>query len=159
MIKKLLLLLIVAGAAYFAYDHFELGSGAQNSVENEKVKISNYVARASVAKNSAAFMTIDNKTDQDDKLISAAADISERVELHNHLMEEGVMKMRKVDHIPVPANAQAILKPGSFHVMFMGLKDELKEDTQFKLSLTFEKAGVIEFDIPVGHVAAAHKSH
>lgn len=100
---------------------------------------------------SASYMTIANSGSEPDALIAAttATDLVEAVELHTMIEEGGVMKMRPVEKIEVPANGEVMLKPGSFHVMFIGVKQELKPGDVVKLSLTFEKAGQVEVDAVV----------
>lgn len=99
-------------------------------------------ASAGMAKAGAAFMTITNASGMDDTLIAAKSDVATRVELHTHLMEGGVMKMRKVEGgIPVKNGEAQYLKPGSYHVMFMGLKAPLQENSTFPVTLVFEHAG------------------
>ncbi|MCW8952127.1 MAG: copper chaperone PCu(A)C, partial [Rhodospirillales bacterium] len=61
-------------------------------------------ASAGMARAGAAFMVLMNKSGAADQLVDAKADISAKVELHTHIMEEGVMKMRQVPAIDVPAN-------------------------------------------------------
>lgn len=106
-------------------------------------------ARVTITKTGAAFMTIKNKTDKADALVKAETDLAERTELHTHLHENGVMKMRKVEKIDVPGNGEAVLKPGSYHVMFFGLKKKLEEGKKVPLTLYFEKAGKMKVEIPV----------
>ncbi len=105
-------------------------------------------ASAGKARAGAAFMTINNKGAAD-KLIAAKSDISQRVELHTHLRENGMMKMRQVPFVGVPAGGAAMLKPGGYHVMFMGLKAPLKKGGSFPLTLVFEKAGEIAITVPI----------
>ncbi|CCQ75741.1 copper chaperone PCu(A)C [Magnetospira sp. QH-2] len=105
-------------------------------------------ASAGMARAGAAFMQIENKG-AEDKLVSASADVSKVVELHTHLMSDGVMRMRQVPNVPVPAGGKAELKPGSYHVMFMGLKEPLKEGQKFPVTLTFEKAGSTTVQVTV----------
>ncbi len=114
------------------------------------LKIDQSWARASAgpARNSAAFMMIHNGGDAD-RLVSAAGDVADRVELHTHLMEGNVMKMRQVEAIEVPAKGMAALQPGGFHVMLIGLHEALKEGDSFPLTLTFEKAGAVTIEVPV----------
>lgn len=106
--------------------------------------VSNPWARASagMAKAGASFMQIMNMTGKDDTLIAAKSDVAKRIELHTHLMEGGVMKMREVKGgIPLKSGATQELKPGSYHVMMMGLAAPLKEGTTFPVTLTFAHAG------------------
>lgn len=123
------------------------------------IMIDGPVARASAgnAKNSAAFMTLMN-TGADDRLVAARSGIAARTELHTHTVDsEGVARMRAVEDIPLPANETVTLKPGGLHVMFMNLNAPLKKGDSFELTLTFEKAGEVTIEVPVGDVAAMGK--
>lgn len=124
------------------------------------LKVDHPWARASAtkqAKAGGAFMTIHNMGDADDKLVAASSDVAKRVEIHTHTMDaNGVMKMGEVDFVPVPAEGMVQLKPGSYHVMFMGLKEPFVEGETFDLKLNFEKAGETTVSVKikgVGHGA------
>jgi len=107
-------------------------------------------ASAGMARAGAAFMFINNETGMDDTLIAAKADVSSKVELHTHLMEGGVMKMRQVEGgIPVKSGTTQKLQPGSYHVMLMGLKAPLKEGSTFPVTLVFEHAGEQKIEVKV----------
>ena len=90
--------------------------------------------------NSAMYMTIHNHSDQPDRLIKAESDAAEVVELHNVAEKDGVMAMFPVEAIDVPAQGQAELKPGSFHVMLIGLTRDLNVGDTVTVTLTFEQA-------------------
>lgn len=93
-------------------------------------------------RNSAAFMTFDN-AGAADKLVSVSGDVAKEIQIHSMITEAGVMKMREVTSVDVPANGKAELKPGGFHIMLIGLKEGLKDGEKFPLKLKFEKAGEV----------------
>jgi len=95
------------------------------------------------------FLTLTNQGDAADRLLSASAEVSERVELHSMKMEGTVMRMRQVDAIDVPAGQRVELKPGGLHIMFIGLKAPLKEGERFPMTLRFEKAGEVKVDVAI----------
>jgi copper(I)-binding protein len=101
--------------------------------------------------NTGGYLIIANSGAEADALVgvSAAGDLADAVELHTVIEEGGMMKMRPVEQIDVPANGEAVLKPGSFHIMFIGVKKELKAGDSVKLSLTFARAGTVEVDAVV----------
>ncbi|MEE2956063.1 MAG: copper chaperone PCu(A)C [Pseudomonadota bacterium] len=111
-------------------------------------------ARASIGKTGAAFLTILNKGKSEDKLIKVISKIANRAELHTHIQDGDIMRMRHVKHVPIPPNGLTILKPGGFHIMFMGLKQKLTKSDQFLLTLVFEKAGKIHTQVAVKHMGA-----
>jgi copper(I)-binding protein len=89
----------------------------------------------------AAYMTIHNSTDTDDALVGATSPAAEFVELHLSAMDdEGMMSMNQVGEIPVPAHAEAVLKPGSYHLMLIELVDPLTEGAEVELNLEFAVA-------------------
>jgi copper(I)-binding protein len=124
------------------------------AAQEKKVMVQNPWARASVGRNGAAFMTVANTGTSDDRLVAAKGNVARRVELHTHLMEGNVMKMRQVDAIPVPAGRSVTLKPGGLHVMMIGLEKKLVEGESFPLTLVFEKAGEITVTVPIGKIGA-----
>lgn len=108
------------------------------------------------------YLSLDNKG-RDDKLISARAAVSASVELHSMSMDGDVMRMRQVDGIALPTGKKVELKPGGFHIMFVGLKAPLKAGDKFPMTLKFEKAGEVEVTVNVeapkaaGDAPAEHK--
>lgn len=101
-----------------------------------------------------AFMEVKTADGTQDRLMSAASPVAGRVEIHTHIMDGEVMKMRRVDGIDVASGHSHVLKPGGDHIMLFDLKQPLKEGDLVKLTLTFEKAGVIEVEGTVEPVGA-----
>ena len=98
----------------------------------------------------AMFMVIYNNGDTDDRLVSAASPIAKKVELHTHIDDNGIMKMREVEGgFPVPAGGHHELARGGDHVMLMGLTDTLENGMAVPLTLVFENAGKMQFDVIV----------
>jgi copper(I)-binding protein len=86
---------------------------------------------------SGAFMTLVNNSETAYALTSVSFSGASSVEIHETSMHEDMMRMRKVSHIDIPANGSAELKPGSYHIMLIGLEKELKAGTAETLTLTF----------------------
>ena len=108
------------------------------------LKVDGAWARPSIGKtgNSAAYMTITNSGGTPDTLIAVATPHAGKAELHTHIRDKDIMRMRQVKGgIPVPANGKAELKPGGSHVMLMKLKEPIKKGTMISLTLTFKYAG------------------
>jgi copper(I)-binding protein len=104
----------------------------------------------SQAKAGGAFLVVDNRGRVEDRLVSATSPVADKVELHTHIMDGTVMRMRPVEGgIVLPAGQKVELKPGGMHVMLMGLKRQLKEGETFPLTLRFEAAGEIAIDVRV----------
>lgn len=97
-----------------------------------------------------AFMTIANTGTAADRLTGGSTPVAGRVEIHTMTMENDVMRMRQLDDgLEIPAGGAVTLKPGSFHVMLMDLKQPLKAGDKVPLSLTFAGAGTVEAELVV----------
>ncbi|MDZ4310071.1 MAG: copper chaperone PCu(A)C [Cypionkella sp.] len=120
---------------------------------HDGVHIENPYARTNggVGTSGAIFLEISNHADVDDRLIGAASDVADKVELHTHKQSaDGVMQMLAVpEGFPITALQGHALKRGGDHIMLMGLKQDLKDGDIIHLRLTFEHAGVVEVDVPV----------
>ena len=105
----------------------------------------------------AIFFVVDNHQIVEDRLISVASDTAKLVQLHTHIAgADGVMKMREVpDGFVIPANGEHALARGGDHVMLMGMNAALKDGDIIKLTLIFEKAGVVEVEVPVDNARKA----
>jgi copper(I)-binding protein len=108
-------------------------------------------ARATIGnvQNGAAYMTITTDGQETDRLVGVEGDVADRVELHSHTMEEGVMKMRPVEAVEIAPGRPTVLQPGGLHVMLIGLRAPLVEGEYFPLTLVFERAGAIEVEVEV----------
>jgi hypothetical protein len=102
-----------------------------------------------------AFMVIKNNGDKDVKVLKADNPASKVTELHTHLNEGGVMKMRPVPAIEVKAKGEAVLKPGGLHVMLIDLKAPMKEGDVVPITLTFDDGSSKKVDAKVVKPTAA----
>ncbi len=126
------------------------GGTKTTAIKAGDLTISGIWARASFGRavNSAGFMIIKNTGTSDDLLIAASSPISKKTELHTHIRDGQVMRMRRVEGgIPVPKGGQAALQPGGFHIMFIGLHKPLQKGETFPLTLTFKKAGEVKLNV------------
>lgn len=124
-------------------------------------------ATAGSSPNGAAYLTLNSTGKESDRLLSASSPAAEKAELHTHLMDDGVMKMRPVTAIEVTPGSPTALQPGGLHIMLLGLKAPLVKDKSFPLTLVFEKAGKIDVEVkveaagapaaPMGQTPGAHK--
>ena len=108
------------------------------------------------AKVGGGYLTIANTGPTADRLVSVSAPtIAGRTELHEMAVTNGVMTTRPLEAgLAIPAGGKVEFKPGGYHVMFMELKQPLKQDGRFKGTLTFEKAGSIEVEFAIEAVGA-----
>lgn len=106
---------------------------------------------------SGAFMVLKNADNKDHKLVKAESPVAKAAELHTHINQGGVMKMRPVKGIEIKAKGEAVLKPGSLHVMLIGLKQDLKEGDNVAITLTFEDGSSKKVEAPVRKIQTEMK--
>jgi copper(I)-binding protein len=106
------------------------------------------------AKVGGAYLEIKAAAGTGDRLVAVKSPAAGAAELHSHIMENGVARMRRVDAIAVPAGKSVTLRPGGYHLMLTDLKAPLKEGDLLKLTLVFEKAGEIEVEATVEPLGA-----
>ncbi|GHD04009.1 copper chaperone PCu(A)C [Novosphingobium pokkalii] len=91
------------------------------------------------------FLTVTNRGKTDDRLIAVTSPVAAQVQLHTMTMDGGVMRMREVTGgLAVPAGGTLELKPGGYHIMFIGLKKSLKAGERVPATLTFQRAGTVQ---------------
>jgi periplasmic copper chaperone A len=136
------------------------------------VKIANPWTRITPpsAKVAGGFMTLTNTGATSDRLLSGSSPVSGRIEVHEMSLDGGIMKMRELAQgLEIKPGETVELKPGSFHIMFMDLKEPITGGVTVKGTLVFEKAGKVEIEYKVeplgskGPTASAapqdHKHH
>jgi periplasmic copper chaperone A len=100
---------------------------------------------------SAAYMTIANTGGKADRLVSVISSAANVAEVHEtYALDGGMMGMRPVQGgLEIPANGSVALKPGSYHIMMVDLKQALVTGQSIKLSLKFQSGKQIDLDVPV----------
>ena len=106
------------------------------------------------APNGAAYFTLTNQGPAGDRLIGASSPAAGRAELHTHIHDKGVMRMRKLPGIDLTPGASVTFRPGGYHVMLMGLKAPLREGATFPLTLRFQKAASKTITVKVMGIGA-----
>ncbi len=102
------------------------------------------------APSGAVFMTIHNMGETADRLIGAESPIAARVELHTHIEDDGVMRMRPIEGgIELPAGEMHELARGGDHVMLMGITEEFEEGSKLPLTLIFENQGEMPLTVTI----------
>jgi copper(I)-binding protein len=101
------------------------------------------------------YMTITNTGNAPDRLVGGSTNIASRFEVHEMSMTNGVMKMRLLAKgLEIKPGQTIELKPGGYHVMFVGLKQPLVQGQHIKATLQFEKAGNVEVDFAIAGIGA-----
>ena len=92
----------------------------------------------------AGYVLIVNSGSADDELLSASSPRAASVQIHETSMSEGMMRMREVDSVRVPARGRIALEPNGLHLMIMGLDTSVKPQGSLPIRLRFKRAGEIE---------------
>lgn len=102
------------------------------------------------AKVGGGYITVENSGTAPDRLVSISAPFAGRAEIHEMAVKDGVMTMRPLAAgVEIAPGAKVEFKPGGYHIMFMELKEPLKQGERRKGTLTFEKAGSVEVEFAV----------
>ncbi len=131
------------------------------AVSSQEVEILDPFAREVRAgqKNSAVFMQLKNTSSKDHMIISATSNASSVVELHTHINDNGVMRMRKIPEIKIPANSTTDLKPGGLHIMLINLYQGLSEGMNVEVEIEFADGSKSVIDAPVKKVMGMGMKH
>ncbi|MDX2274337.1 MAG: copper chaperone PCu(A)C [Hyphomonadaceae bacterium] len=105
----------------------------------------------------AGYMTIANNGPAD-TLVRVSSPRAPSVELHEMSMDGDIMRMRPVANFTVPADGVVSLTPSGFHLMFIDLSAPFVAGETVQVTLTFERAGVVEVDMPVRNRTASENN-
>ena len=92
-----------------------------------------------------------------DRLVGGSSAVAKDVQVHEMTMANGVMKMRRLaGGLEIKPGQTVTLKPGGYHIMFVGMKRQLKQGEHFKVTLQFAKAGKVAVDFVTEGLGAMH---
>jgi copper(I)-binding protein len=111
-----------------------------NLAQAVEVDIANVWLRESIpgSENGAGYFTITNQQADSIRLVGATTDAARAVEVHEHVMRDGMMRMRRVPVLEIAADTTIEFKPGSYHLMMFGLKKPLAIGDQVEFTLNFD---------------------
>ncbi|WP_290908174.1 copper chaperone PCu(A)C [Halomonas sp.] len=127
---------------------------ASQSVLAQSLAVENAQVRAvpPVSTTTAAFMVLHNRGDSDLAVVDAHSPAARVAELHNHVDVDGVMQMRRVDEIGVPAGASTELAPGGLHLMLIDLMAPLHEGDEVEITLVLDSDETLTLSAPVKRI-------
>ncbi|MBA6293054.1 copper chaperone PCu(A)C [Colwellia sp. MB3u-70] len=130
--------------------------------ENTKLVVENGYARESIPGTSisSAYMTIKNLSAKNIRLIAATSAVSDRIEIHQHTMSDGLMRMRQRDYVEISAQNNTVFQPSGFHLMIFDLKHPLKAKENIIITLSFDDQSSIDVNYTVqGLKQKKHEHH
>jgi len=128
---------------------FTIAAQVQAQVQVERPWARATAPGATVA---GGYMLIRNAGAAADRLVGASSPAAAKVELHVHINDNGIMRMREVQGYDVPAKGTFELKPGGAHLMFTDIRRAFKEGEKLPVRLKFEKAGDLNAEFHVGRL-------
>jgi copper(I)-binding protein len=122
---------------------------APSAWANNDIQVTDLVLREMLpgVKSTAGYFTVTNNSDKPVALQSVTGKMSTRIEIHEHLMENGMMEMQQVnDDIIIKAHEQLVFSPGGYHLMLFKPNRKIKKGEAFKLVLNFKTHKPITVD-------------
>ena len=118
------------------------------------IEISNAWARPALQDgNGAVYFLLQNHSAFRDELTGVSSDAAQAVEMHESKMEGDVMQMRQISSLPIGGKESIEFGPGSYHVMLVGLKQELKAGDELQITLHFKNHEDIRVIVSVQEMA------
>ncbi|MDA0148101.1 copper chaperone PCu(A)C [Vibrio sp. LaRot3] len=159
MFKKFTLACLFAAIAApsFAHHHTDHKPNAEHVthggaiVVNQHLKVEKAYAKATIPgiKVSSGYFSLTNLGDKPLRFVGVETPAVKHTEFHRMFMRDSKMAMRKVDYIEVEPNQTFELTPGGYHLMFMGVQQQLKPNTSLQLTLIEESGQRYDFDMPI----------
>jgi copper(I)-binding protein len=133
--------------------------GVANELSNEKIgqdqapliSVEHAYIRSSIPGTtiSSSYMRIENKGEKTVTLLGANSNISPRIEIHQHSMSDGMMRMRQLDSININAKQSIVLQPSGLHLMLFDVKKPLQAKQKIELTLNFSNRPPVIIQVPV----------
>lgn len=116
-----------------------------------EVEISNAWLKESIpgSDNGAGYFTISNTGTTDITVVGAKTNASRAVEVHQHILRDGMMRMRRVPELNIEAGKTIVFQPGGYHLMLFGVKNTFKPGDQVEFELHFSDGDSVSFDAEV----------
>lgn len=129
----------------------ELSSEKSNLDKNVLISIEQAYIRSSIPGTTitSSYMRIENKGEKTVTLLGASSKISSRIEIHQHTMSDGMMRMRQLDSIDINAKQHIVLQPSGLHLMFFDVKNPLQAQQKIELTLNFLNKAPMTIQVPV----------
>jgi len=140
--------LLTACSGHAEMDHSSHDNAAYNSGNGIVISSARVLPPFPGRDTAAGYFEITNHGKTADKLLSATSPISGAVEIHNHIEDAGVMKMRRVDGVDLLPGEMVVFEPGSFHLMMFKTKLPEGQDN-VSLTLNYENAAPVTLIVDI----------
>lgn len=127
------------------------------------IEVSNAWARGTVPAQKVSGAYLEIRSAAASRLVGTSSPVASQVKIHNMMMDGNVMKMFPVDAVALPAGKTVKFAPGGYHIMLMGLKQQLKKGETIPITLRIEgadkKIREVEVKVEVRDLALPATSH
>jgi len=150
-INYLYLVLLAIYACSLVSVASELSGQETEQVKNTPISVEGAYIRSSIPGTTitSSYMKIENKGEKTVTLLGASSKISPQIEIHQHSMVDGMMRMRQVDSIDITAKQRIVLQPSGLHLMLFDIKKPLQEQQKVELILNFSNKPPVIIQVPV----------
>jgi copper(I)-binding protein len=107
----------------------------------------------------SAYLTIENRSNKTATFTGASSLVSDRIEIHQHTMSDGMMKMRHVKQLTIEENGQVTLQPMGYHLMIFNVKKVLQPEDEISVTLHFTEQKDVTVTFPVQSIKQVNKQH
>ena len=125
--------------------------GALPASANGAIEIKEGYAYPPIGTNKVAvgYLSVTNNSEKDDALVSGQSTMAQTVEIHDHIHENGVMRMRQVKSVPLAAGETVVMKSGGLHLMIIGVKESMEVGSMVPVTLTLSSGAQIDAQLEV----------
>ena len=132
----------------------KIGQGQKPLISVERAYIRSSIPGTTIT---SSYMIIENKGEKTVTLLGASSKISPRIEIHQHSLSDGMMRMRQLDSIDINAKQRIVLQPSGLHLMFFDIKNPLQAQQKVELTLIFSNKSPVTIQVPVYSPLQEHK--
>ena len=161
LIKNITSVIVISWVGTFALFTHQVSSEGITESLTKGITIEQGYVRETIPGTSisSAYMNINNNTEQSVSLLGASSDVSQRIEIHQHTMLDGMMKMRRVESVNAEAGDTLTLAPSGYHLMIFDLTEPLQAGQSMTITLHFSGEKNIEITLPVQSIKRQQPAH
>jgi copper(I)-binding protein len=108
------------------------------------------------ARTGAVYLTVHNKSGQDDLLLAVDSPVAESTAVHETIVENDVARMEPLPAgVNLPSHGEVVMRPGGMHIMMTGVSSDIRVGSLMPVKMVFRDAGSLDFDVPVVPLGAS----
>ena len=145
------LILLLFCTCFFGLANVAVANEQTTFVQKSTISVEQAYIRSSIPGTTitSSYMIIENKGEKTVTLLGASSKVSPRIEIHQHSMSDGMMRMRQLDSININPKQKIILQPSGLHLMLFDVKKPLQAQHNVKLTLNFSNTPSVTILVPI----------